>query len=124
MQRRHCRTPTRELIAATHVGNTTEEFAQAVSSWLASARHPKTNRPYTAMVYKPMLELLAYLSANGFKTFIVSGGGVDAAREWAYDRGASVGRLERALDEAAACRWVVVDVKQDWKQIYPDEARQ
>jgi hypothetical protein len=207
------------LIAATHVGNTTDEFAQAVSSWMASARHPRTNRPYTAMVYKPMLELLAYLRANGFKTFIVSGGGVefmrgwteqvygippeqvigsrarmkyelrsgvpvllrlaevdhiddkagkpvgiqqvigrrpiavfgnsdgdfemlewvtsgpgprlgaivhhtDAAREWAYDRGSSIGRLERGLDEAAARRWVVVDMKHDWKQIYPDEAKQ
>jgi phosphoglycolate phosphatase-like HAD superfamily hydrolase len=208
-----------ELVAATHVGNTTDEFAQAVSGWLASARHPKTNRPYTEMVYQPMLEILAYLRANGFKTFIVSGGGIefmrgwtervygippeqvigsrakmkyeprggvpvllrlaeidhvddkagkpvgiqqvigrrpiaafgnsdgdfemlewvtsgpgprlgvivhhtDAEREWAYDRGSEVGRLERGLDEAAARRWIVVDMKQDWRVIYPEEARQ
>ena len=208
-----------ELVAATHLGTTTEEFARAVSGWLGSARHPKTNRLYTAMVYKPMLDLLGYLRANGFKTFIVSGGGVefmrewteriygippeqvigsrakmkyelrgglpvllrlaevdhiddkagkpvgiqqvigrrpiaafgnsdgdfemlewvtsgpgprlgaivhhtDAEREWAYDRGSQVGRLERALDEAGARRWIVVDMKQDWRVIYPEEARQ
>src|SRR5262245_53573832 len=208
-----------ELVAATHLGNTTDEFSRAVSGWLASARHPKTNRPYTAMVYKPMLDLLAYLRGNGFKTFIVSGGGVefmrewservygippeqvigsrakmkyelrggvpvllrlaevdhvddkagksvgiqqvigrrpiaafgnsdgdfemlewvrsgpgprlgvivhhtDAVREWAYDRGSQIGRLERGLDEAAARRWIVVDMKQDWRVIYPEEAGQ
>ena len=208
-----------ELVAATHLGNTTDEFATAVGGWLASARHPKTNRPYTAMVYQPMLDLLGYLRANGFKTFIVSGGGVefmrvwservygippeqvigsrakmkyelrggipvllrlaevdhvddkagkpvgiqqvigrrpiaafgnsdgdfemlewvtsgsgprlgvivhhtDAGREWAYDRGSQIGRLERGLDEAAARRWIVVDMKQDWRVIYPEEAGQ
>ena len=208
-----------ELVAATHLGNTTDEFARAVSAWLASARHPKTKRPYTAMVYKPMLDLLAYLRTNGFKTFIVSGGGVefmrewservygippeqvigsrakmkyelrggvpvllrlaevdhvddkagkpvgiqqvigrrpiaafgnsdgdfemlewvtsapgprlgvivhhtDAEREWAYDRGSQIGRLERGLDEAAARRWIVVDMKQDWRVLYPEEAGQ
>ena len=57
-------------MAATHFGNTTEEFAAIVTKWMATARHPKTGRPYTEMVYQPMLELLAYLRANGFKTFI------------------------------------------------------
>jgi len=71
-----------ELIAATHAGMTTEEFSQVVSDWLATARHPKTGKPYTEMVYQPMLELLAYLRANGFKTFIVSGGGVEFMRPW------------------------------------------
>ena len=71
-----------ELIAATHAGNTTEEFERIVSDWIATARHPKFNRPYTEMVYQPMLEVLAYLRANGFKTFIVSGGGVEFMRPW------------------------------------------
>ena len=69
-------------MAATHVGNTTEEFADIVTRWMERARHPKTGRPYTEMVYQPMLELLAYLRANGFKTFIVSGGGVEFMRPW------------------------------------------
>ena len=72
-----------ELVMATHAGNTTEEFERIVSDWIASARHPATGRPYTEMVYQPMLELLAYLRANGFKTFIVSGGGVEFVRPWA-----------------------------------------
>jgi phosphoserine phosphatase len=72
-----------ELVMATHAGNTTEEFAAIVKDWLATARHPKTGRPYTEMVYQPMLELLAYLRANGFKTFIVSGGGIEFMRPWA-----------------------------------------
>jgi phosphoglycolate phosphatase-like HAD superfamily hydrolase len=71
-----------EIIMATHAGLTTAEFAQVVGDWLATARHPRTGRPYTAMVYQPMLELLAYLRANGFKTFIVSGGGVEFMRPW------------------------------------------
>jgi phosphoglycolate phosphatase-like HAD superfamily hydrolase len=203
-----------EILAATHVGNTTEEFAQAVSDWLREAKHPTIGRPYTELVYQPMLEVLGYLRANGFKTFIVSGGGVefmrpwvervygippeqvvgsrakvqyevkdgrpalrrlaavdliddkagkpvgihqvigrrpiaafgnsdgdfemlewttaasgprfglivhhtDAAREWAYDRASHVGTLARGLDEAATRGWTVVDMRQDWKVIYP-----
>ena len=203
-----------ELMAATHVGNTTEEFAAIVSDWIGSARHPKTGRPYTEMVYQPMLEVLSYLRANGFKTYVVSGGGLefmrpwvervygippeqvvgsrakvkyevrsgmpvllrlaemdlvddhagkpvgihqtigrrpiaafgnsdgdfemlewttsgsaprfallvhhtDAEREWAYDRSSHIGRLARGLDEAPKRGWIVVDMKQDWKRIYP-----
>jgi hypothetical protein len=194
---------------------TTGEFEKIVKDWLATARHPKTGRPYTDMVYQPMLELLAYLRANGFKTFIVSGGGIelmrvwadkvygipveqvigssgklkfelrdgrpvllklpelnfvddkegkpvgiqqqvgrrpiaafgnsdgdlqmlqwtaagagprfclyvrhdDAAREWAYDRESSIGRLDKGLEEAKAKGWTVVSMKDDWKIIYPD----
>ena len=205
-----------QIVMATHAGMTTEEFDQLVTDWLATAKHPTTRRPYTAMVYQPMLELLAYLRANGFKTFIVSGGGIDfmrpwtekvygippeqvvgssiktkyemrdgkpvlmrlpelhfiddgagkpvgiqghigrrpiaafgnsdgdlqmfqwttagkgarlalivhhtdAVREWAYDRASSVGRLDKALDEATAKGWTVVDMKKDWKVIYPFE---
>lgn len=204
-----------QLIMATHTGMTTDEFATAVSDWLATAKHPTQKRAYTHLVYQPMLELLAYLRQNGFKTFIVSGGTVefmrvfaekvygvppeqvvgssfvtrfqmetggtpvlireakiefvddgpgkpvgiqrfigrrpifafgnsdgdqqmlewtaagagakfmglvhhtDAEREWAYDRQSHIGKLDKALDEALAKKWVVVDMKKDWKQIYP-----
>jgi hypothetical protein len=203
-----------ELMMATHSGMTTEEFEQAVLDWVKTARHPKFDRPYTDLVYQPMLEVLAYLRADGFKTYIVSGGGIefmrpwvgkvygippeqvvgssgklkfelrdgrpvlvklpeidfvddgpgkpvgihkfigrrpvmgfgnsdgdlqmlqwatidrkpsfglivhhtDAEREWAYDRASHVGRLDKALDEAAQRGWVVVDMKKDWRVIYP-----
>jgi phosphoglycolate phosphatase-like HAD superfamily hydrolase len=203
-----------ELVMATHAGNTTEEFSRAVKDWLATAKHPKTGRPYTDMVYQPMLELLTYLRANGFKSYIVSGGGIefmrpwtervygippeqvvgssiktkfemrngqpvlvrlpevnfiddkagkpvginqhigrrpiaafgnsdgdlqmlqwtaagkgaqymlivhhtDAEREWAYDRRSKIGHLDKALDEALVRGWTVVDMKKDWKVIYP-----
>jgi phosphoserine phosphatase len=71
-----------ELIMATHTGMTTAEFEQIVKAWIATARHPKTGRLYTDMVYQPMLEVLAYLRANGFKNFIVSGGGIEFMRPW------------------------------------------
>jgi len=202
-----------ELRAVTHSGTTVEEFEWLVRDWIGSARHPKTGKLYTEMVYQPMLELLDYLRENGFKTFVVSGGGAefmrpwtervygippeqvvssrgkmkyelrdgkavlmrlpeldflgdgpgkpvgiqqivgrrpiaafgnsdgdyemlewvttgrtatfglvvhhtDGEREWAYDRGSHVGRLERALDEAPKHRWVVVDIKRDWKRVF------
>jgi phosphoglycolate phosphatase-like HAD superfamily hydrolase len=72
-----------ELATITHAGMTTEEFAKIAADWIASARHPKFNRLYTEVIYEPMLEVLAYLRANGFKPFIVSGGGVDFMRVWA-----------------------------------------
>jgi phosphoglycolate phosphatase-like HAD superfamily hydrolase len=71
-----------EIVMTTHAGMTTAEFEQIVKDWLASAKHPRFKRPYTECVYKPMLELLAYLRANGFKTFIVSGGGIEFMRPW------------------------------------------
>ena len=212
-RRRSC-----ELMAATHAGMTTEEFNKTVTDWIASTRHPKTGRPYTQMVYQPMLELLAYLRANGFKTFIVSGGGIefmrpwaervygippeqvvgssgklkfemrdgqpvlvklpeidfiddnagkpvgiqthigrrpiaafgnsdgdlqmlqwttagtgarfalivhhtDAEREWAYDRESHIGKLDKALDEAKAKGWTVVDMKADWKSVFAPDTR-
>jgi phosphoglycolate phosphatase-like HAD superfamily hydrolase len=205
-----------QIIAATHVGNTTEEFDGIVREWIASARHPTTKKLFTEMIYQPMLEVLTYLRANGFKTYIVSGGGVefmrpwvektygippeqvvgsrakmkyevrngtpvlarlaeidliddgpgkpvgiqqvigrrpimafgnsdgdfqmlewttsgkgprfalivhhtDDKREWAYDRGSRIGKLERGLDEASKRGWVLVDMKQDWKVIHPFE---
>ena len=207
-----------ELVMATHAGNTTEEFSQAVKDWLATEKHPKTGRSYTEMVYQPMLELLGYLRAHRFKTYIVSGGGIefmrpwteriygvppeqvigssiktelklrdgnpvlvrlpeinfiddkagkpvginqhigrrpiaafgnsdgdlqmlqwttagsgarfallvhhtDGTREWAYDRKSSIGRLDKALDEAQAKGWTVVDMKRDWKVVFPFKQR-
>jgi len=203
------------LVMATHAGMTTTEFEKIVRDWMATARHPTTHRPFTKMVYQPMLELLQYLRANGFKTYIVSGGGVefmrpwtqavygvppeqvigstiktkfelrngepvlvrlpqidfiddkdgkpvginrsigrrplaafgnsdgdlqmlqwttagagprlalyvhhtDATREWAYDRKSAFGRLDKGLDEARVKGWTVVDMKQDWKVVFPD----
>jgi phosphoglycolate phosphatase-like HAD superfamily hydrolase len=205
-----------EVLAATHSGMTTEEFNQIAKDWLAKARHPRFQRPYTDLVYQPMLDLLQYLRASGFKTFIVSGGGIefmrvfaeqvygippeqivgstgeakfelragkpvlvrlpkvnhvddgpgkpvginrfigrrpilafgnsdgdhqmlqwtaagpgarfmglvrhtDAGREWAYDRQSHIGRLDKALDEAIAKGWTVVDMKADWKKVYAFE---
>jgi phosphoglycolate phosphatase-like HAD superfamily hydrolase len=71
-----------QIVAATHTGMTTDAFAKDVRDWMATARHPRFNRPYNSLVYQPMLELLAYLRANGFKTFIVSGGGIEFMRPW------------------------------------------
>ena len=194
---------------------TTEEFNQSVRDWAASARHPRFNRPYPELVYQPMLELLAWLRANGFKTYIVSAGGAefmrpwtekvygippeqvvgssgvvtfatgadgkpsllktakvefvdegpgkpvginrfigrrpifafgnsdgdlqmlqwtaagggarfmglvhhtDAEREYAYDRQSKVGKLDKALDEATERKWAIVDMKRDWKTVFP-----
>ena len=71
-----------EMTMATHAGMTTEEFREIVTAWMATATHPETGRAYTEMVYQPMLELLTYLRENGFKTFIVSGGGIEFMRPW------------------------------------------
>ncbi|HET9447728.1 MAG TPA: HAD family hydrolase [Steroidobacteraceae bacterium] len=203
-----------EIMSASHTGVTTEELSTIVGAWLATARHPQLGRAYPELVYQPMLELLAYLRANGFKTFIVSGGGVefirvfaeqvygippeqvvgssfatryqidahgkpvllkesrvefiddgpgkasginrfigrrpimafgnsdgdlqmlewtagnpraqfvalihhtDAEREFAYDRASPVGRLDKALDQASARRWLIVDMRRDWRTVF------
>jgi phosphoglycolate phosphatase-like HAD superfamily hydrolase len=204
-----------ELATVTHAGMTTDEFSKIVEEWITSARHPKLNRLYTDLIFQPMLELLAYLRANGFKTFVVSGGGIefmrvfaekvygippeqvigssivtkfeivagvpvltrmpelnfmddnvgkpvainmhigrrpiaafgnsdgdlqmlqwttagaglrfgllvnhtDSVREYAYQAG-PMGKLDIALTEAASKGWTVVDMKRDWKRIYPFE---
>ncbi len=203
-----------ELVMATHSGMTTSEFTDIVKRWLKTAKHPTLNRPYTELIFKPMLEVLVYLRGNGFKTFIVSGGGIefmrpwveavygippeqvvgsslktkfklrdgkpviislpemnfiddkegkpvainlhigrrpiaafgnsdgdlqmlqwttagkgkrlglivhhtDAEREFAYDKKGHVGRLDKALIEAQTKGWTVVDMKKDWKVVYP-----
>jgi phosphoglycolate phosphatase-like HAD superfamily hydrolase len=206
-----------QIVEASHSGMSTDEYAASVAQWVSTARHPRFNRPYTELVYQPMLELLAYLRANGFKTYITSGGGIefmrvfservygippeqvigssgatrfqmqpggkpvlmkepkidfiddgagkpvainrfigrrpllafgnsdgdhqmlqwtaagagprfigivhhtDQAREWAYDRTSHIGKLDKAWDEAQQRRWTVVDMKTDWRVIYPFE---
>jgi hypothetical protein len=72
-----------EMAMATHAGMTSDEFEKIVSDWITTAKHPKTGKLFTEMVYQPMLEVLTYLRANGFKTFIVSGGGIEFMRPWA-----------------------------------------
>ena len=71
-----------EIVMATHAGITTEEFEKTVKDWIVTTKHPKYKKPYTECVYQPMLELLAYLRANRFKTFVVSGGGIEFMRPW------------------------------------------
>jgi phosphoglycolate phosphatase-like HAD superfamily hydrolase len=203
-----------EIILATHSGMTATEFADQASRWLRTTQHPKFKRPYIEAVYQPQLELLKYLRANGFKAFIVSGGGIafmrpitqevygippeqvigssvvaefqvkdgkpevvrmpkinfvndkagkpvgiyqhigrrpilafgnsdsdmqmieyttagegrrlglfvhhtDAEGEFAYDRKSHVGTLDKALDQATSRGWIIVDMKQDWKTVFP-----
>ena len=72
-----------ELFMVTHTGMTTDEFAQSVKDWIATAKHPETGKRFIDMTYEPMLEVLAYLRANGFKNYIVSGGGIEFMRPWA-----------------------------------------
>ncbi|MAR09628.1 MAG: haloacid dehalogenase [Blastopirellula sp.] len=203
-----------DIVMASHAGMTINEFEELVNDWITTARHPQTKRRYTDMIYQPMLELLAYLRANGFKTFIVSGGGTefmrpwservygippeqvigssiktrfelrdskpvlvrlpelnfiddqegkpvgihqhigrrpifaagnsdgdlqmlqwtdagkgprfcvlvhhtDAKREWAYDRNSHIGRLDKALDDAAQRGWTKVNMQRDWGIIWP-----
>src|SRR5262249_7502872 len=74
-----------EVIATTHAGMTVDEFHQIVRDWMHTARHPRFHRPYDQLIYLPMHELLAYLRANGFQTFIVSGGGIEFMRPWTPD---------------------------------------
>ncbi|MGO2420717.1 MAG: HAD family hydrolase [Vibrio casei] len=203
-----------KLVMASHTGMSTEQFNASVKAWIKTARHPTTHRPFTEMVYQPMIELLHYLQDNNFKTYIVSGGGVefmrawapevyripkeqilgssvktqyeivngkptimrlpeisvnndkaqkpltiqtyigkkpviavgnsdgdlemlqwtktssypslallvhhtDAKREWAYDKDSNVGHLEKALPLAKKDSWTVIDMKQDWSQVFP-----
>jgi phosphoserine phosphatase len=205
-----------QLVMVSHAGMTPAEFQKIVSDWLATAEHPRFKRHYNDLVYQPMLELLSYLRANGFTTYIVSGGGIefvrnfseakygirpaqvvgssiktkyevidgvptvmrlaemnfiddkdgkpigitehigqrpifasgnsdgdyqmldwttagegprfglilhhtDAEREYAYDRDSSVGRLDKALNDAPSKGWVVIDMKNDWKTVFPSE---
>lgn len=204
-----------QLLMVTHTGMTTEQFDQTVTDWIAQAQHPRFKRPFTQCIYQPMVEVLNYLRANGFKTYIVSGGeqefmrpwtekaygipreqvigtsfktefttkdGVpvimrlpqldslddgpgkpvnigkfigkrpiaafgnsdgdqqmleftaagsgarlavlvhhtDGEREYSYDRESKIGKLDKALDEAREKTWTVIDMKSDWKNVFPD----
>lgn len=197
------------MMSATFAGMSADQFDRSVKEWADTAEHPITHRKYTEMVFQPMLELLNYLRANGFQTFIVSGGDIDfmrawaekvygippqqvvgssfnvtydsagierlpqfdflndgpgkpvgiyrhigkkpvfaagnsdgdyqmlqwtntntephmeiivhhtdAAREWAYDRGSPIGKLEKGLDDAPKYGWKIVDMKNDWKTVF------
>lgn len=205
-----------QLVMATHAGNTAEEFEADVKQWIKTAKHPTKHVTYDKLVFQPMLELLQYLRANGFKTYIVSGGGTDfmrafvspiygipseqiigsrlktelaynngipvikrmseiefvddkegkplniqkiigkkpvfscgnsdgdlqmmqyaassqhksfmlylhhtdSVREWAYDRESHIGRFDKGLDEAREKGWTVIDMKKDWKVVFPFE---
>jgi phosphoserine phosphatase len=205
-----------EIVMVTHAGNTTDEFDILVKDWIATAKHPIKKKPFTDLVFQPMLELLHYLRTNDFKTFIVSGGGIefmrpwaesvygipkdqivgssiqteydynngrpvikrlakidliddhdgkpvginkyigrkpvfaagnsdgdlemlhwtdanklktfklyvhhtDSIREWAYDRTSHIGKFDKGLDEATEKGWTIIDMKNDWKVIYPVE---
>jgi len=72
-----------EMVMATHAGMTTQEFEKIVNDWISTAQHPQTGKRFAEMTYQPMLELLQYLRASGFQTFIVSGGGIEFMRPWA-----------------------------------------
>jgi len=74
-----------QIVMATHAGSTTEEFEQIVKDWMATSNHPRFNKKFNDLVYQPMLELLNYLRANDFKTFIVSGGGIEFMRPWSAE---------------------------------------
>jgi phosphoglycolate phosphatase-like HAD superfamily hydrolase len=205
-----------QIVMTTHAGMTTDEFDKTVKDWMATATHPKTGKHYNEMIYQPMVELLNFLRSNGYKTFIVSGGGIDfmracaeqaygippyqvvgssvnvkydtingkaeliklaefnfnddklgkpvgihqhigkrpvftagnsdgdygmmqytstgsgprfgmyvhptdSLREYFYDRAHGLERLNQGLDDAAKYHWLIVDMKTDWKKIYPFE---
>jgi phosphoserine phosphatase len=88
-----------ELIATTHAGMTVEEFDKIVTDWVATARDPRFQKPYTELVYQPILEVMTYLRANGFKTFIVSGGGIEFMRPWTEGLWHSAGASRGLLDQ-------------------------
>lgn len=104
-----------DIVMAAHAGMTTQEFEKIVTDWIATAKHPKTGRLYTEMVYQPMLELLTYLRANGFKTYIVSGGGIEFMRPWtpksmAFHRNKSLAAASKPSSKCATANrcWCVL----------------
>src|SRR5437867_1424486 len=110
-----------EIIIVTHAGMTTADFEQIVKDWIATAKHPKFKRPYTECVYQPMIELLAYLRANGFMMLVHHD---DAVREFAYGAESKIGTFSDALmAEAKNNGWTVISMKNDWKAIFPFESK-
>lgn len=115
-----------QILAHTHAEMTSDEFRDAVEAWLTTAKHPRYGKPHDELTDLPMQELLSDLRAHGFKSFIVSGGGVDFMRVWVervygIPPGHPTGKLVEALREAPTRGWVVVDMKQDWKAIFRPE---
>jgi FMN phosphatase YigB (HAD superfamily) len=117
-----------KVVAVTHSGMTIQQFQEIVKKWLAEAKHPRFKRPYTECVYQPMLELMQYLRANGFKTYIDGARLMmlvhhdDARREYAYGAESKIGTFSDALmAEAKKKGWIVISMKDDWKQIFAFE---
>ena len=105
---------------ATHTGMTTDEFTKTVKSWLATARHPRFQQPYgNSDGDQQMLEWTAAGKGARFMGLVRH---TDADREWSYERRSRIGKLDTALDEAASSRWTVVDMRRDWKLVYPDRS--
>jgi phosphoglycolate phosphatase-like HAD superfamily hydrolase len=104
-----------ELIMATHTGMTVEQFQKIVTDWLATATHPKYHKPYTQCIYQPMVELLAYLRANGFKTYIVSGGGIEFMRPW-VEKAYGIPR-EQVVGSSSKTQFEMVDGKPDLRRL-------
>jgi hypothetical protein len=108
-----------EIVAVTHAGMTTEEFSKSVIDWTQTARHPRFKRPYTELVFQPMLELLTYLRANGYRTYIVSGGGIEFIRPWAQkvygippeQAVGSVGKVKYAIRNGKPVLVKLVDIE-------------
>jgi phosphoserine phosphatase len=100
-----------ELITATHAGMTVEQFQKIVIDWLATATDPKFHKPYTENIFQPMVELLAYLRANGFKTYIVSGGGIEFMRPW-VEKAYGI-PPEQVIGSSIKTKFEVVDGKPD-----------
>ncbi len=122
-----------EILMATHSGMTAEEFEAEASAWLATTKHPKFDRLYSRCIYQPQGDLLAFGNSDSDMQMIQytkAGDGLrlglfvhhtDADREYAYDRKSHVGTLDKALDQADANDWIIVDMKKDWNQIFPDK---
>lgn len=104
-----------ELIMATHTGMTVEQFQKIVTDWLTTATHPKYHKPYTECIYQPMVELLAYLRANGFKTYIVSGGGIEFMRPW-VEKAYGIPR-EQVVGSSSKTQFEMVDGKPDLRRL-------
>jgi phosphoglycolate phosphatase-like HAD superfamily hydrolase len=122
-----------KILAATLTGMSVERFGDEVKNWLANARHPRWNRPYTELVYQPMLELLRYLRANGYKTYIATGGGQDFVRVYAEqvygippeEVVGTAGGTKYGYDKSGrpilTKGWTVISMKDDWNRIFAFE---
>ena len=114
-----------ELMAVTHAWMTAEAFEEIVSDWISTARHPRFDRPYDSLIYQPMVELMDYQMLE----YTTSGDGpslamivhhTDGEREYAYDRDTHIGRLDKAMTDAPAKGWHLIDMARDWSTIYPE----